>query len=303
MKKMVKNKQILPTLLTIAMLVGVAVSALALSSYLDLFNAQYGTTGTKLDSCNVCHTTVPALNPYGTDYAANGNNFVAIETIDSDGDGYTNIDEINAGTFPGKVDSQTISPAVTLLSPNGGELIPSGLPSPITWAVLLPNATSFKVSFSIDNGTTWKLIGTGIPGTSTPWPVPLLTKNKTACLVKITAFDSSNKKLSTDKSDAPFTIEVLTINGIGPCASGQICPITWTMPGAIAPDQLQLSYTFDGGVTWKKELAVAMPLVPSYSWTAPTVNRPKTTKVKLTFKAAGTTVATATSPKFTITGP
>ena len=303
MKKVIKNKQLLATALTIAVLVGVAVSALALSSYLDLFNTQYGTKGTKLDSCNVCHTTEPALNPYGTDYAANGYNFVSIEALDSDGDGYTNIDEINAGTFPGNKNSHPGSSAVTLLSPNGGELIPSGLPATITWDVLLTNAISFKVSFSIDNGTTWKLIGNGITGTSTPWPVPLLTKNKTTCLVKITAYDASQKKLGSDKSNDPFTIEVLTINGIGPCASGQICPVTWTMAGAIAPDQLQLSYTFDGGVTWKKEPAVAMPLVASYNWTAPTVNKTKTAKVKLTFKAAGTTVATAKSPNFTITGP
>ena len=90
--------------------------------------------GTKLDSCTLCHTggsytssgktttlgscqwchykygydksgdITATLNPYGKDYLAQGRNvaaFKAIETKDSDGDGFTNIVEINAVRYPG----------------------------------------------------------------------------------------------------------------------------------------------------------------------------------------------------------
>ncbi|MGH3452756.1 MAG: hypothetical protein ACRDQW_19065, partial [Haloechinothrix sp.] len=75
-------------------------------TYLDQFNSKYGTQGSKLNSCATCHSNPSApnagnLNPYGTDFAGNNHDFAAIEPKDSDGDGHTNIDEINARTFPG----------------------------------------------------------------------------------------------------------------------------------------------------------------------------------------------------------
>ena len=71
---------------------------------LNAFNKKYGTAGSKLDSCLTCHQSQAAardnLNPYGTDYAVT-HDFGAVESKDSDGDGVTNLDEINKGTFPG----------------------------------------------------------------------------------------------------------------------------------------------------------------------------------------------------------
>lgn len=66
-----------------------------------------------LGSCQWCHHSygydgsgniVDTLNPYGMDYLVNGRNeqaISAIEGLDSDGDGYTNIAEINALRYPG----------------------------------------------------------------------------------------------------------------------------------------------------------------------------------------------------------
>jgi len=73
--------------------------------HLNAFNAKYGTTGSKLDSCQTCHASPsPAkdnLNAYGKDFAGANHDFGAIEPKDSDGDGVSNIDEINKRTFPG----------------------------------------------------------------------------------------------------------------------------------------------------------------------------------------------------------
>lgn len=56
-------------------------------------------------SCKVCHTTVPQLNPYGMDAQKAKLDFKSIESIDSDGDTFSNGDEIKASTNPGDKNS------------------------------------------------------------------------------------------------------------------------------------------------------------------------------------------------------
>jgi hypothetical protein len=73
--------------------------------YMSQFNAKYNTRGAKLDSCLTCHTKPSGgaenMNPYGTDFGGANHDFAAIEGKDSDGDGFSNLDEIKAATFPG----------------------------------------------------------------------------------------------------------------------------------------------------------------------------------------------------------
>lgn len=84
-------------------------SAEARSAYLNAFNSQYATSNTALDICVTCHgSTKSVRNPYGQDVEAGINAgsaitdaLVNIEALDSDGDGFINIDEISALTFPG----------------------------------------------------------------------------------------------------------------------------------------------------------------------------------------------------------
>ncbi len=95
-----------------------------------LYGDKTGTV-TNLNSCDSCHyaiekvdphrdIAIPAVrqalhdmvNPYGRDYLAAGRNaeaLAAVATLDSDDDGFSNIDEINAGTNPG---DRTSSPKV-----------------------------------------------------------------------------------------------------------------------------------------------------------------------------------------------
>ena len=77
-------------------------------------------SGTVLQNCTLCHTSsIPNLNPYGAAYKANGRNsaaFGAIENLDSDGDGFTNIQEFNSLTFPGDPSSFPAVPIATKTS-------------------------------------------------------------------------------------------------------------------------------------------------------------------------------------------
>lgn len=76
--------------------------------YMSQFNAKYDTRGSKLDSCMTCHTTQEGgaenINPYGADFGQSNHDFGAVEGHDSDGDGFSNVDEIKADTFPGDKD-------------------------------------------------------------------------------------------------------------------------------------------------------------------------------------------------------
>jgi hypothetical protein len=69
--------------------------------------------------------------------------------------------------------SNEISWPIQVLSPNGGEIIPSGSPYAIQWYAD-PKAAKFKLSYSTDNGITWFPINNGefIIGRSFDWSPP-----------------------------------------------------------------------------------------------------------------------------------
>ena len=93
-------------LAVLAALLVAPLAANATSSYLSSFNSTYGTSGTALNTCGLCHPNgTSSFNPYANDFAAAGHSFKAIESLDSDKDGFTNLVEINARTFPGDAKS------------------------------------------------------------------------------------------------------------------------------------------------------------------------------------------------------
>ncbi|MGZ8784305.1 MAG: hypothetical protein ACXW1Y_01925 [Acidimicrobiia bacterium] len=93
-------------------------SASAKDSILNSFTTTYpATAGSTLDSCSTCHTSVPALNAYGAALRADGLNFSAIEGLDSDGDGVTNLTEIRNLTGPGNVAAFPTTTTTTTTTP------------------------------------------------------------------------------------------------------------------------------------------------------------------------------------------
>ncbi len=80
----------------------------ALQAYLDMAREQYPTIlGSDIDSCRLCHMTMAGgglKNNFGWDWWDAGGDpaaFAIIESIDSDGDGVSNLVEILALTYPG----------------------------------------------------------------------------------------------------------------------------------------------------------------------------------------------------------
>jgi hypothetical protein len=188
----------------------------------------------------------------------------------------------NAGTITIK-GSRTVvahfaeSSKVTLLTPNGGEVIPSGSICPIRWGAPI-EAVRFKLFYSLDNGVTWKLISDSATGRNFDWQVPKLNINRKACRVKVVAFDAAGRKLKEDKSDKLFTIEVVRV--ISP-NGGEILPaggdynIIWeTHVTKSDINSVKLFYTKDGKTTWKRIVFLNNP--GQYLWKVPIPNVPKT---------------------------
>ncbi|KAF5419222.1 MAG: hypothetical protein C5S45_06915 [Candidatus Methanocomedens sp.] len=107
-----KKKIAIVIFLTLALM---TVEVYANASIKQMFTTQYDNQGTELDECATCmrSTSPPASwNPYGTalkDDADFDRNNIAqalenIEELDSDGDGFNNIDEIRNSTYPGDPD-------------------------------------------------------------------------------------------------------------------------------------------------------------------------------------------------------
>ncbi|MFC1867818.1 CFI-box-CTERM domain-containing protein [Thermodesulfobacteriota bacterium] len=104
------KKAIRIAVFTLALALAAAPRALihASGGYQTLFNSEYSESPL-VNNCFVCHSAgVPAVDPYADNWVTAGRNtaaFAAIEGQDSDGDGFINIGEITAGTYPGDSNS------------------------------------------------------------------------------------------------------------------------------------------------------------------------------------------------------
>src|SRR5450759_1397712 len=113
------NKLTVAVLLLATILMAIP-QTMALTSYLTSAETTYPSiVGSRIDNCLLCHNTAAggAVNVYGAAYLAAGYNFTAIQNADSDGDGYTNLAEINNKTFPGNASDH---PSAVIITPPTG---------------------------------------------------------------------------------------------------------------------------------------------------------------------------------------
>jgi hypothetical protein len=199
-------------------------------------------------------------------------------------------------------------PKVTLLNPNGGEKIQSGSLYPVRWGAP-GTAASFKVRYSLDNGLTWKNPPNNIidGDTSYLWEVPVLTKNTKKCLLSVTGYTGpggTGTKVGSDKSDMPFTIEVVrlvTPNGKETLRWNTLHDIVWETGGTMGTaGTVQLFYTRDGGGKWT-EILVPPTFTGNlgrYTWAVPS-KKGTQCKVKVVLKdSKGKTLGSDISDTF-----
>lgn len=200
------------------------------------------------------------------------------------------------------------SPAI--FSPYGGEIIPSGTEDyPLRWAGL-SDAARFTVKYSLDSGTSWKLIDRDVISRSYLWDVPVLERNKSSCLLKVVAFDSAGRHLGTVKSAKPFAIEVVrvtSLSGSPPVTvkSGNTVQVRWQTNETVSPvERVFIKYTLNGGRTWRRA-AVLNGNPGTYVWTVPQVSREKRKcRVKVILKdREKRTIGIDTSDGYFVTTP
>jgi hypothetical protein len=212
-----------------------------------------------------------------------------------------------------------------VVAPNGRESFVTGENTLIEWGA--PDmAVNFKLFYSVNNGANWKAITKDfVTGTSHPWTVPLLTANKKSCLVKVVGYNDKYVKVGADRSDRPFTIEVVKLtypDGGDTLYYPGTATVTWTMgqpKREVA--SIKLYYTMNNGITWEPMETlepittsepstmlepVTAPLWPptEYVWNLPEVPGTKRKcNVKIVLKSAtGVTLGSDVSDAvFTIT--
>jgi hypothetical protein len=222
-----------------------------------------------------CNDTDPDINPGVAEIQGNG--------ID---------DDCNPATSDGAVTQ------IVVLDPNGGEVIRSGGDWAICWNAPII-AVKYTLEYSTDNGSSWNLIKTVTGLNCTKWEVPIVLGNKKKCRVRVTALDSGNVSVGSDKSDKPFTIEVLRVtspNGRETLTAGGSWTIRWLTNKTKYPvAKTILQYTT--GSTWRP-IGTISGNPGSYLWTVPDVSSAKV-KVKVILKnAGGATVGKDISDRF-----
>lgn len=169
----------------------------------DLSNARSkypSISGTRLDSCSLCHTSsIPNLNPFGSAYLANGRSTTAfgpIEALDSDGDGFTNLQEIMALTFPGDPSDAPLpnTPTATAFQPGptatATQVPPTATQVPPTSTQVPPTATQMPPT------------ATGLPP-ATATATLILPPSATATFVPPTATMQPPTPMPTDEEIEP----------------------------------------------------------------------------------------------------
>jgi len=100
---------------------------------------------------------------------------------------------------------------VKVLSPNGGEIIPSGSTYTVRWGAP-SRAVKFKLYYSTNSGVSWKTITTTyVTGYTYNWIVPTVTSSQKNCLIKVNGYTSSGSLISYDRSDKVFKIELVAV--------------------------------------------------------------------------------------------
>jgi hypothetical protein len=214
------------------------------------------------------------------DYEFGGPGVVGYFVVHCHEVGLVEIDLTDGYVFGGSLDSDFYPPEIadhlvihvgesallSLLAPNGGEVLNPGGSYTITWS----SDTSISevlVEYSSDNGQSWNQVAVAPNTEAYEWLVPAVNSNQ--CLVRVSNASDTDV---VDISDGPLTIgrtiHVETPNGQELLTAGDMYAITWSNTGAIT--HVLIEYSSDNAQSWNDIRTV--PNSGSYEWQVPTVN-------------------------------
>ncbi|MCR6639638.1 MAG: GPI anchored serine-threonine rich family protein [Sporocytophaga sp.] len=190
--------------------------------------------------------------------------------------------------------------AITLTSPNGGEVLKGNTQKNITWTNT-GTISTVRISYSVNNGTSWNTITNSVPNNgSYNWTVPN-NISSTQAMIQV----SDNGGCATDQSNATFSIEAIPLITLTNPNGGQILGIgtttyiVWNLINA--PMQtVNVDYSTDNGLTWTR-IATQQPSNMEYLWMIP--NTPSNLcRIRVT-AASDPTLTAMSSGTFTIAPP
>ncbi len=259
-------KRIITSLLAITVLIIGAGKADALSSYVTMFKSAYPAAATSsLAACVLCHINPGGggtRNGYGNAFLAAAHNYRTIESADSDADGFTNIAEITALTFPGNAASHPVAADAT--PPTVGTFT-----VPSTSTSLTVSGISIAATDSV--GVTGYIIteSAAAPAASAAgWSVSALTSYTAATAGAKTLFAYAKDaagNVSAGKS-APVTINIVTADTTPPVVTTFTIPATST---SLLVNVSILTASDNVGVTgYQINESATAPLASAAGWAA-----------------------------------
>lgn len=184
-------------------------------------------------------------------------------------DGGTNPTDYSNNTFTIS-GGQSTKNTITLIAPNGGEILTAGNNYSIKWT----GSVSFsKIDIEYNNGSKWNVIVNGTKDDGVyNWTVPNVSTSKAQIWIK--GYDGGTNP--TDYSDETFTIStaptstitVTSPNGGEVWAKGSTENITWTSSGEVG--NVRIYYSTDSGFGWNTIIS-STANDGSYAWKLPNI--------------------------------
>ena len=162
---------------------------------------------------------------------------------------------------------------VTVLQPNGGEVLYACQQYTIQWSQTGSPSNYWNIDYSLDGGTIWASVTSNYLSANGQfvWTVPQVSSST----VKVRVTDASNGAI-TDISDADFTINIPVIltapNGGETWQGNTVHDITWTATGT--SNVYNIQYSTNSGSSWINIETNHPNSTGTYSWTVP--NTPST---------------------------
>ncbi len=165
----------------------------------------------------------------------------------------------------------TIKPAITILTPNGGDVLGACTQTSITFEKS-PAYSNANIEYTLNGGSSWtSLVANNNYGTANTtftynWSIPNLSSTN----VKIRVYPTGNIQLG-DSSNAALTIKkAVTI--VQPAYGGTMqvgtsYPIKWKSEGI--SNLFDIAYTINGGTTWTNIVTAYNTATSTYNWTVP----------------------------------
>ncbi len=189
------------------------------------------------NTCSSCHTTAPALNVYGTAYKtaytatsgtlrptpqpAVGPALTQIEPLDSDGDGYSNITEINALR---RAYDATDHPTAAVSLSTAQSAKSGTASSTVAYTVTVTNngniTDSFTLGVSVFSGQSWipSIVGAasgvapaGTAGITVNVAIPGGASGGQTSVARVTAVSQANASISATPLDLTTTPPVIVV--------------------------------------------------------------------------------------------